>query len=75
MEGDILFVVDAKMYLLAREHQMAFFWIRSMAQSGRDRRTKKKMEKKGDKAKKREKRRICKHCNKPIPSHGISNKM
>jgi hypothetical protein len=75
LEGDILFLVDAKIYLLAREHQKAFFWIRSMAQSGRNRRTKKKMGKKEDKAKTKEKRRIRKHCNKPIPSHGISNKM
>jgi hypothetical protein len=37
----IFCVVDATMYLLAREHQKAFFWIRSMAQSDRDRRTKK----------------------------------
>jgi hypothetical protein len=34
-----LFVIEGTKFLLAMEHQKAFLWIRSMAQSGRDSRT------------------------------------
>jgi len=38
--------VEATTHLLAREYQKAFFWIRSMAQSGRGRKTERKPGKK-----------------------------
>ena len=61
-----MFVVEGTTYLLAREHQKVFFWIRSMAQSGRGRRKIKETGKERRQRKTREKKRICRHCNKSI---------
>jgi len=58
--------VETTAYLFAREHLKAFFWIRSMAQSGRDRRTKREPEKE-----RRERRGKYANCNKPISLTGM----